>query len=161
MKALSFLVSGALLAGATPAVTFAGVTFTATTRVESPAGRLAGLEDSTVRGWVDGEKGKVEIVESRNPATPKGDVLLTTDGGRTIRYFDLGRRECRLWNGRLPRETRVGPGSPVSTTFVDVRVEKTVDEAGPEIAGFPTRHYRVESAYDTRIEGQGSALRSH
>jgi hypothetical protein len=161
MKTLPSLFAGALLAGAMPAAAFAGVTFTATARVESPAGRLAGLEDSTVRGWVDGEKGRVEFVDSRNPATPKGDVLLTTDGGRTIRYFDLGHGECRRWDARLPRETRVGPGSPVSTKFVNVRVAKTVDEGGPEVAGFPTRHYRVESAYDTVIEGPGSANRSH
>lgn len=144
-----------------PSTASAGATFTATTKVESPERRLAGMGGSTVRGWVEGDRGKVEFVESSNPATPKGDALLTTDGGRTLRYFDIARKECRPWTGPSPREIRVGPGSAVSTFFRNVRVEKTLDEPGPVIAGLPTRHWRIESEYDTLIEGQRSSHRSH
>jgi len=162
MKILPLLVAGALAAVVmSPAAASAGATFTATTKVESATRRLAGLADSTVRGWVDGNRGKVEFVESSNPATPKGDVLLTTDGGRTTRYFDLGRKECRRWAGLAPREVRVGPGSAVSTSFRNVRVEKALDEPGPVLKGLPTRHWRIESEYDTLIEGQQTSHRSH
>ncbi|HET9794655.1 MAG TPA: hypothetical protein VFS34_09350 [Thermoanaerobaculia bacterium] len=162
MSVRRLLILPALAAAAiAPVPARAGATFTATTRVEGPARRLAGIGGSTVRGWVDAERGKIEFVESDNPATPKGDVLLTTDGGKTLRYFDLERKECRPWTPPAARETRIGPGSPVSTSFRNVRVEKVLDDAGPVIAGLSTRHCRVKSEYDTLLQGQGSSRRAH
>ena len=153
------LVLGALVVLA-PAAARAGAAFTATTKVESSPRRPLPLGNSTVRGWVDGDRGKIELAGSANRVTPGGDVLLTTDGGKTIRHFDLERKECHPWTRPAPRESRVGPGSPVSTSFENVRVEKTLDEPGPVIAGLSTRHVRLKSEYDTVVTGQGSAHRS-
>lgn len=160
MKSLRAVARGALLALLVPSAVRAGGTFTATTTIETSARRPLPLGHSTVRGWVDGDRGKIEFADAGNRATPEGDVLLTTDGGKTIRYFDLERKECHPWTRPAARESRAGPGSPVSTSFKNVRVEKTLDEPGPVIAGLPTRHVRLKSEYDTVVAGQGSVHRS-
>jgi hypothetical protein len=129
----------------------AGVVFTATTRTESTNVRLPPFADSTVRGWVEGDRGKVEFLRSRNPATPAGSVLLTTDGARTVRFFDPAAKTCRNW---VPLGIL---GSPRSTTYEALRVEKLLDEPGPELVGSPTRHYRFVASYETRTGGAGAS----
>ena len=139
----------------------AGVVFTATTKAESPTARLLSLADSTVRGWVDGDRALVEFLESRNSAWPKGSILLTTDGGQTVRFFDKAARKCRPWSpsagiGRY-RPAVAGTSVPLE----NLRVEKALDEAGPKIAGAPTRHYRFAIAYDTSVRSAGATARLH
>ena len=139
----------------------AGVVFTATTKAESPTARLLSLADSTVRGWVDGDRALVEFLESRNRAWPKGSILLTTDGGQTVRFFDKAAKKCRPWSpsagiGRY-RPAVAGTSVPLE----NLRVEKALDEAGPKIAGVPTRHYRFAIAYDSSVRSAGATMRLH
>jgi hypothetical protein len=132
------------------------VVFTATTKVARPAPRLASLWDSTVRGSIDGNRGRIEFLESGNPATPRGSVILTLDGGRTARLFDPGARACRSWvsSGPASWSNPAVPGE--STRYENLEVRKTLEEAGPTIAGRATRHYRFTIAYDTSAGGRRS-----
>lgn len=124
-KIILYIAASALGAGsAAPAG--AGVVFTATTKVESPTARLVSLADSTVRGWVDGDRGRVEFLESRNSAWPKGSILLTSDGGRTVRFFDPVARKCRPWAPFAGAGAFPPAATGASATRENLRVEKSL-----------------------------------
>jgi hypothetical protein len=139
----------------------AGVVFTATTKAESPTARLVSLVDSTVRGWIDGDRGRVEFLQSRNGAWPRGSILLTNDGGRTVRFFDPAAGKCRPWTPLAIPGARPPAVTGASASFENLRVEKTRDEPGPMVAGLATRHYRVAISYDTSQGSAGGIHRSH
>lgn len=132
------------------------VVFTATTKAEGPAARLVSLANSTVHGTIDGDRGRVEFLESRNGATPKGSVILTVDGGKTARLFDPAAQVCRPWVslGWASRSNPAGPGG--SARYENLKVKKTLEEGGPTMAGRPTRHYRFTIAYDLWPGGKRS-----
>ncbi len=137
------------------------IVFTAVTKVGGSKARLLALLDATVRGWVDGDRGRVEFLESRNGAWPAGSILWTGDGGRTVRFYDLEDRKCRAWVpiGGAPAFPQPPAGTPAAPE--NLRVEKALDEPGPEMLGFATRHYRFRVAYDTAVGGASSPRRLH
>jgi hypothetical protein len=153
-----FRVAGiaAILAGA--AAASGGVVFTATSKSESPTLKSASLADTSVRGWADGPRGKVEIRAGRNPS--KGTVLLTDDGGKTARLFDPAAKSCRSWPDRRPSEAAASrPG--VSASVSNFHLDASPAGPGPKIAGVATRHYRFEIGFDSTTSAMGSSLRSH
>jgi hypothetical protein len=157
----ALVVVAALALGSVTKNGSAAETFTAWTKVESPDRRFLGTK-STVKGWADGNRGKVEFVESSSPAVSPKTILMTKDGAKTVRLYDAERKQCRPWSSPLiPRETRIGPGVSVARTFHNVRVTKSSAERGPVIASMPTRHYRLTIAYDAVDAAQGSSHRSH
>jgi len=124
----------------------AGVVFRATRQVTTPNGRLPGIGSSKVEGRVDGQKARIEILESSRGIEQKGDWLLTENGGASVRRFDVEKELCTDW---LPIERRLPSQNSVSSgRFRNVRVAKTVDEAGGKIVRTATRHLRIETAYD-------------
>jgi hypothetical protein len=112
---------------------------------QSPA-RLADLAASSVRGIADGERGRIDVLEGRGPLAPQGAVILTADGGKTARLYDAVTKTCRSWTPAM----RPAPGSIQR----ELKVEKTLEEPGPVIAGQPTRHYRFLTTYETTTAGE-------
>ena len=106
------------------------------------SGRLAQLGGAVVHGIADGDRGRIDVLEGQPPLAPRGAVILTADGGKTARLYDVGTTTCRFW-------TPAVPASVVAPAIEDLRVERTIDEAGPAIAGQATRHYRFVTTYAT------------
>jgi len=121
-----------------PAVAFRSVTRTAIAGSEQ-----AGMS-TTVRGWADGARGRVDFEGGDRALVSEGSVLFTEDGAETAMLFDAPRRVCSAW----PGEPTAAPGrvSP-AVQIEDLSVAQVLDEAGPEIAGLPTRHYRFEISW--------------
>lgn len=113
---------------------------------EQRPARLADLAASSVRGIADGERGRIEVREGRGPLAPQGAVIVTTDGGTTARLYDAVTKTCRFWTPAA----RPAPGS----VHGELSVAKTLEEAGPTIAGQPTRHYRFITTYETSTGGE-------
>ena len=130
-----------MVLGAGPAT--AGVTFTAATRATSTSRMPARLVNSVVRGSVDGERGRFEFQEG-SFAPGAGTVLLTQDGGREVRFYDPAFEKCGKWAARRAKAAR----SLASRSFASLKIAKTLDEAGAEIVGLPTRHLRFLLTYD-------------
>ena len=156
---LAAMVVGASVSLAPPAG--AGIVFTATTTAESPTLRLVWIANTTVRGWIDGDRGKIEFLESRNEATPRGSLLLTNDGGKTVRLFDPARKTCRPYFANVGAVPRAKLPAGAAATFEKFMVEKTLEEAGPSIAGLPTRHYRFAIRYGTVMPATKDTGRLH
>jgi hypothetical protein len=125
----------------------AAAEFTAVTRNESSGARLPtpAIGNSTVRGDVDGDRGRIEYVESGVGGPLKGSVIVTTDGAQTTRLYNPQDETCAT----MARQSAGMRASASALTRYDhVAVEKALDEAGPKTHGLATRHLRYKVAYE-------------
>lgn len=149
IRILSLLLG--LLVACAPA--FAGVYYQAETSTDQKGG------DFLVRGWVDGEKAKVEFVESDDrQMLPQGGYLLTTDAGRTVYLVNPKEETIMEWDleamfaslGALMEATPM-----MNFEITDPKVEKLVEEDGPEMLGHDTTHYRLQTEYGMKMKVLG------
>lgn len=140
-KRIAATMAGGLLLGHTTAA-LAGVTFTSVTTVN-------GNRTAVSKVWSDGGNAKTEMVEAPdNPFMPAGSYLLFNGGdmylvnptARTYARFDTG-----MFEGMAAMAGQV--------EFSDSKVEKTLDEPGGEVAGYPTRHYQFKSSWSFGMQG--------
>lgn len=133
--------AAAVLLGVSSA-SFAGVTFTQITTVD-------GKRAAVTKVATDGGNAKMEMVESAdNPFMPPGsymlfaggDMLLVNPAARTYARFDTSLAEGFA-------------GMAGQMEITDVAFEKTVDEPGESIQGYPTRHYQFKSSWKMGIQG--------
>jgi hypothetical protein len=120
----------------------AGVTFTQVTTVD-------GKKTSVSKVFADGDKAKVEVVEAAdNPFMPPGSYMLFADGetllvnpaARTYSRFDASMFEgMNAMAGQMQ--------------ITDPKFDKTVDERGETIEGYPTRHYQFKSSWNMSMQG--------
>jgi hypothetical protein len=157
----ALVAAAAAAAPSRAAAPLAAISFTVTTRSESSLTKSASMADTTVKGFAAGDLARIEFTQSRNPLAPKGSFLLTLDGGKTVRLADPRAKSCRPWSPSGPAAGKSTVGSAVATRFENVSVARTLDEAGPGIAGLPTRHFRFTIAYDSIVDVMGTVRRSH
>jgi hypothetical protein len=74
-----------------------GFAFRASTHAEGTASGAISFADMEVSGRVSGEKARIDFEKSRNPLLPKGDALVTLDGGKTFRLLDPAARTSSPW----------------------------------------------------------------
>lgn len=125
----------------------AGWQYTAVKYGEGMPGMPAGQD--TVKAWVDGAKARVEMAEGGNPMMKAGTYLLTTDGGKNITLVNPRERTY----SKMDMEALLGGAAGMMKmmqgmiTFADHKVDTLLKEAGPPIAGLPTRHIRLRTSY--------------
>ncbi len=129
---------------------FGGVSFTSVMSMEGRGGR-PGMSQKT-RGWVSGGNAKIEYVESGNPMLPVGSYALSRDGGATQVVVNPSERTY------FPLDVKAAMGAMkgMDIRFEDLKVQKLSDEAGPLVAGMPTRHYRYRTTYRMTMQLMGS-----
>jgi hypothetical protein len=136
----------ALLAIGLAAPAAAGLYFSAVTTSESAVGAAA--SSTTVRGWVQDDKARLEFTASRNPLLKPGRYLLTLDGGRSIYLVDPTERTFSQWHGDAAiwsfGQTATQPAAPI---------EKLGEDEGGELLGMPTRHLRYRTSYPSPAGG--------
>lgn len=152
-----------LLVAAAPAL--AGVHYEAINRMEPLEG--GGKPQTTsVEAWVDGESARIDIHESAgNQALPQGTWMVTTDGGQTLylvnpdekSYLRIDLAQALSTLGAVEEMT----GGMVDLEFTDPDFEKSVDEPGPELLGYDTRHYRYRLGWGLRMKVLGMTRESH
>jgi hypothetical protein len=137
----SSVLAAAVLLGFSSA-SFAGVTFTQVTTVD-------GQKTSVSKVSAEGDNAKMEVVEGAdNPFMPRGSYMLIADGemllvnpaARTYSRFDAS-----MLDGMAAMAGQM--------QITDVKFEKTVDEPGEAIEGYPTRHYQFKSSWSMGIQG--------
>lgn len=140
-----------LVAAAAASQAWAGVVFTQVTKVEG--GRGAEAANAVVKTSVDGGRARVEWEDSNNPMIPKGAYMLINEKGemllvnpdkRTYSKFDL----AAMSEGASQAMSAVA-NMGFSMEITDPKVEKTAEESGGEMLGFPTTHYRWHTSYTT------------
>lgn len=133
---------------------FAGIHYKSVTKTEGGGGKNPA--DVQVEGWVSGDNAKVEIQESANPMLQEGAFLITKNGAKTIFLVDPKEKTYAEWDpaAMLGAAGAVlnGVGPLVKFEFSEPKVEKLLEEAGPAIAGQPTRHYKYRTSYTMKVK---------
>jgi hypothetical protein len=141
----------------------AGIYYKSVSRTEAQGAAAA---DTTVQGWVDGEKAKIEFSASGNPMTPAGAYLLTQDGGRTVLLVNPEEKTYATWDLEamlgVVGGVMKGMGPLLKFEVSQPRVEKLAEEDGGSLVGLPTRHYRYRTSYSMQVKvfgmGQENAV---
>ena len=138
--------------------TFAGVLLTSVTKTD---GESRGQKsEQTVRMKIDADKAKIEWVEGRNPSGGKDGYMLTPDGGKTVYMVNPSEKTYMKWDMEKMLQMAGGMMQAMKG-FMDVKiteykVEKALDESGPSILGYPTRHYKFVTHFtsETTVFGR-------
>jgi hypothetical protein len=139
----------------------AGIHYTAVTRTS-----ISGAEDTPahsgrvqVEGWAEGQRTRIEVRESANPAARAGTYLLSQDAGRKLFLVDPKARIYTPWDldAMLDLVGGVlhGMGPLLKLTFSDLKVEQLPEADGGTVAGQPTRRYRFRISYATAVNVLG------
>jgi hypothetical protein len=142
-KAVVVVVALILTTG--PMVCQAAVTFEAESTSLGSGINMALVVQGEVKGYVDGERGRVNFASGKARSMPEGSAVVTGDGGQTSWLFDPRKKTCLKWPGQF----RSVP-SPSNAQIDNLAVKKVLKEDGPEIAGHKTAHYRFEARFDTK-----------
>jgi len=110
-----------------------------------------GGESSTTQGFADGTKFRLELEESKTVDNPQGAYALSVDGGRTVYLVEPARQEfARVDTQTLMAKVKQRFTALMKETtlqFESPKVETILTEAGEELDGHPTRHYKVRISY--------------
>ena len=121
-----------------------------------------------VKGWVDGDKTRVEFYSGeKNGLFADGNYLVTTDGGETVYLvnpkdktygeFDMEQMMAMMGQAMAMMEQM---GGMFKMEFENVSSEKVLEEAGPSMLGRSTTHYRFNSGYTMNIKMMGMKQQS-
>ncbi len=96
---------------------------------------------------LSGDKGRIDFVERNGRKEEGGLYLMTLDGGKTAVLGNKGESVCSDWDsaeyfseiGRLLHKARRWANLEVT----DVKVEKVLEQPGPELLGYATTHLRL------------------
>lgn len=128
---------------------FAGMTVTSTVKTEG-AGR-EGENSASTRVKVDDEKARIEWIEGRNPAVPPKGYMLTRDGGLTLYMVNPEEKSYMKWDTAAMARMAAGMSGLLNMKVKEYKVEKTLEENGPEILGYPTKHYKFVTTYSMEM----------
>ena len=103
---------------------------------------------------VDGDRGRIDFLAPDGSKSGNGGYMLTLDGGKTFAWSDGGQAVCGNWSLEAFFAT-VGALLEKGTRFInaelpEARVEKTLEEPGPDIHGFPTTHLRLATEFGAK-----------
>ncbi len=120
----------------------AGITMTQTTKTD---GQRKG-EDAVVRFMAEEGMARVEFPKGGGMASKDG-YIVTRDAGKT--FYMVDPKEKSYMKFDMAGMSQVGAGimKAMKPKITDPKVDKILDEAGPDMLGYPTRHYRIVTAY--------------
>jgi hypothetical protein len=156
MKKQSRSATLAMLLALAAAPGFADVHYKSVTRTQPEQGKS---QDIQVEGWVSGDSARVDIKDSANPLLKPGAFLITKDGGQTVFLVDPDEKTYAEWDLRAllggAGAALNGLGPVLKVEFTEPKVEKLLEEAGPDVVGLPTRHYRYRTSYTMKMKVLG------
>jgi len=120
-------------------------------------------DETHVKGWVDGDKTRVEFSSGdKKGFFADGNYLVTTDGGETVYLinnkdktyaeFDMEQLMAMMGQAMAMMEQM---GGMFKMEFNNVHNEKLLEEPGESILGRSTTHYRYNSGYTMSMKMMG------
>jgi hypothetical protein len=126
--------------------TFAGMTITSVMKSES-AGK-GGDKPASMRLKVEDANARMEWIEGRDSSAPTKGYLVTRDAGKTLYMVNPDDKTYMKWDVAAMAQMAAGL---VNMKVKDYKVEKVLDEDGPTILGYPTRHYKFVTSYSMEM----------
>lgn len=110
-------------------------------------------QEDLMRGWVDGEKVKLEFADkSGDGRAKKGMYMLTTDGGQTVFMVDPENKSYFEFD---PAQLMGMAGGMMEIEFRDVQMEKLGESAGGSMHGRDTTQYTWRSQFTMAMNVMG------
>jgi hypothetical protein len=95
----------------------------------------------------EGAKTRVQFTHGDGNIFADDSVAITTDGGKTVTVIDPGAKTFFTLPAADLASGAGGTGLPASAPLAKV----TDAGAGPDLAGFPTRHLVIDASYDVEL----------
>ena len=132
-----------LLAALVASPAHAGMRYTIRNTFDG-AGR-GGPGNSTVQMTTDGQKARIAFTQGS--PVGKGGYLVTQDGARTLTLVSPEDKTYMSWDMNAMMGMVGAMSAMMKMEVTDPKIEKLLDEPGPAILGYPTRHYKFRTAY--------------
>lgn len=130
--------------------TFAGMTITTSMKTEGP--KKGGEKPAVSRVKVEGESARMEWIEGGNPSVPAKGYIVTRDGGKTLYMVNPEEKTYMKWDMAAMGKLAAGF---METKVKEYKVEKILEEDGPAILGYPTRHYKFLTTFSMEMTIMG------
>ncbi len=138
---------------------WAGVTYEAETKTTIEGSKP---HKSLVRAYVDGDKARIEFLESDNPTAKSGTYLLTEDGGKNMVLVNPKDKSYMPWNmQKMVAVLGGGMGDMLNFKFSNAKMEPLEDSAGDAIFGKATHRYKYHATYDLEMKILGMTQFQH
>jgi hypothetical protein len=110
-------------------------------------------EDETVylseRVTADGDNARLDFMD--RAGQPDGSYMVTNDAGKTITVHDGDKSTCANWDRaeffEAAAELMAKGQRMVNAKISDLETTVVSEEEGPEIEGYPTRHFKLRTHY--------------
>ena len=140
--------------GLLAAPVFAGVRFTSVTRSEDEGQKGKDTAPVTGKIWIDGDKARFETAQ-KGSGMPEG-YMLTQDAGTTMYMVMAKDKTYMKWDMSMGNAAM----KMMNMKYSDPKVETLLEEAGPSILGYPTRHTKFRTSYSTEMSFMGMTRKS-
>ena len=131
----------------------AGWEYTAVTKAEG--GKHSEIMGNSIKALVEGDKAKVEFVESGNPMMSAGSYLLIQDAGKSMVLVNPQEKTYTTWNTSSMMGMAGGAMAMMNMQVQDPKVEKLLEENGGKLLDYPTTHYRFRTSYTMSMNFMG------
>lgn len=139
----------ALLA-ATTLTAHAGLVLKQTVKSEGKDSASA-MQNAAQTISVEGNGMRIEYVESKNPSFKKGDYMVSHDGGKTFYMVQPKNKTYMKFDLAMAGSMM----SMMKMKISDAKSELLLDEAGPKMLGYPTRHTKTVVSYKMEMNFMG------
>ena len=147
---------GTLLVSAWVCQSFAGYQITMQSAVDAGShgkGRK-GSSTNVVQMTTDSSKARIDFTEGQGPGE-KGSYLLTQDSGKTFIMVLPKDKSYMKWDMDSMMNMAGAMGNMMQMKISDPKIETVLDEAGPTLLGYPTRHYMFRTSYRVSMNVMG------
>lgn len=131
--------------------------------VNAMAGQVITMENETggrkseTKVYVDGAKWRMDMEDG-----PEKGMLLSKDASKTIYLVNFEKKEYMLFDPKKMMEMvkqAMGPMMP-KMNVKDLKSEKILDEAGPKMLGYDTKHKKIKVSFTMEMEMFGQKSES-
>lgn len=140
----------------------AGISYKAITRAKDARGREQTA--SVMNAVVDGQKARIDFESRQGGGVPDGGYLITRDGGRIIYMVNPKEKTYMEWDvdklAGMANSIMQNSGGMLNMTVTNHKSEKLLDEKGPKLLGYPTRHYKFSTSYSMEMSVMGFKQKS-
>ncbi len=136
-------------------VTSAFAGFYYESKTSTQGGKGAEAQRATVKGWVEGNNAKVELVQSGNPLLQEGGYLVTRDGGDTVYFVNPKEKTYAVYDLRGVMQFAGGAMKMVNMKITNPTVEKLEEKPGPVLLGLPTTYVKYRTTYNMSMSVMG------
>lgn len=137
---------------------WAGVTYEAETKTTIEGQKP---QKTVVRAFVDGDKARIEFLDTNNPTLKSGGWILTEDGGKTMVMVNPKDKTYMPWNVAQLVSMLGSMGDMLNFKFSNSKTEMLEESAGDAIHGKSTHRYKYRVSYDLEMKILGMTQNQH